>query len=411
MAKKICGGIFAAIAVIVVLALVGLGWAAVVMTKLGYRIEKVGDYDTTIVFIGDSIAEALIGPSPLGERDNYGYYAVLGKSNNFKYYNHSVSGHKTSGGMTGEGSDGLLEMLMREDENATLMKSHLMEADIIDISILGNNILQYNLGLLLLEIADPEFESKYESGNTLINALENGDTVTRPSVEEPGATVVFDFPPTVRDLEQIIARLKELNPTATILFQTVYNPFYEGSIHLHQPVIDELAKITDDGRFGKEGEPIATVAQFREIAQDLLEYLNGMLYSYLDEHEGDFEIIDVNKRFDEITKSDVVDEQTNLSSDCLGRYLIFDDWTHPSNFGHAVIADVTQEKLVELGFANEASAVKNYRDMRLEQLARMYKGVKGFDYDGAVRSVRFARSFSDITLAYFEAIRGYTPIY
>ena len=38
-----------------------------------------GNDKYTIVYIGDSIAEALIGPSPLGERDNYGYYALVGK--------------------------------------------------------------------------------------------------------------------------------------------------------------------------------------------------------------------------------------------------------------------------------------------------------------------------------------------
>ena len=38
-------------------------------------------HPTTIVYIGDSIAEALIGPSPVSERDNYGYYALVGRAN------------------------------------------------------------------------------------------------------------------------------------------------------------------------------------------------------------------------------------------------------------------------------------------------------------------------------------------
>jgi len=43
------------------------------------------------------------------------------------------------------------------------------------ISVLGNNVLQYDLGLMMLEVADPQFEYKYANdGNTLINALENG---------------------------------------------------------------------------------------------------------------------------------------------------------------------------------------------------------------------------------------------
>ena len=40
----------------------------------------------TIVFLGDSIAEALIGPSPVSERDNYGYYALVGRVNGLNYF-------------------------------------------------------------------------------------------------------------------------------------------------------------------------------------------------------------------------------------------------------------------------------------------------------------------------------------
>ena len=39
------------------------------------------DFDgkTLMVWIGDSIAEGIVGPSPLSERENYAYYAMLGK--------------------------------------------------------------------------------------------------------------------------------------------------------------------------------------------------------------------------------------------------------------------------------------------------------------------------------------------
>lgn len=32
----------------------------------------------SIVYLGDSIAEAVLGPSPICERERYGYFAVLG---------------------------------------------------------------------------------------------------------------------------------------------------------------------------------------------------------------------------------------------------------------------------------------------------------------------------------------------
>ncbi|MDE6302654.1 MAG: hypothetical protein K2M36_03600, partial [Clostridia bacterium] len=318
-------------------------------------IPQPADDAYTIVYIGDSIAEALIGPSPLGERDNYGYYALVGRVNGFKYYNHSVSGHKTSTGIVS--GDGLLEMISREDENGALMRSHLQEADMIHISVLGNNLLQYNLGLLMLEVADPEFEAKYAKGTTLINALENG-SVDRPlfrdSVEEfeesgKPKKVKFDFPPTYSDICNIVATLKELNPDTTIIFQKVYNPFFEGSKHLSAAVMAKLAEITDDGRFGAEGEPITTIEQQRALADRLLSYLNGMLDRYLAENPDSITIIDANKAFNKIVEMDK-DENGNidLSGNSLGRKLIYQDWTHPSNLGHAIIAGLTQDLLDEL---------------------------------------------------------------
>ncbi|MDE7373189.1 MAG: hypothetical protein K2N18_03920, partial [Clostridia bacterium] len=201
----------------------------------------------TIVYLGDSIAEALIGPSPLSERDNYGYYAIVGKTNGFKYYNHSVSGHKTSTGIVS--GDGLWEMINKDDQNAVLMRTHIKQADMIHVSVLGNNVLQYNIGLMLLEVADNEFESKYlaykrdhnEKDITLINALEEGSTekpLYRDSLYEGGDRVKFDFPPTSKDIARIVDKLKELNPNATLVFQKVYNPFFEGSKHLNKATMN-----------------------------------------------------------------------------------------------------------------------------------------------------------------------------
>lgn len=92
MAKKTLGILLA----VMLVALTVLGLAAC---------NNQAEDKYTIVYLGDSIAEALIGPSPLSERDNYGYYAIVGKTNGFNYYNHSVSGHKTSTGIvSGDGA-------------------------------------------------------------------------------------------------------------------------------------------------------------------------------------------------------------------------------------------------------------------------------------------------------------------
>ncbi len=364
----------------------------------------------SIVFLGDSIAEGLIGASPLSERDNYGYYAILGKCNDMAYYNHSVSGHKTSGGMAGEGADGFLEIISRESENATLMKTHIEQADVIHISILGNNVLQYDLGLMLMEVADPDFEEKYLEGNTLINALHDGGVMERESLKVPGEMVEFNFPSTYQNIVDVVAQLKALNPTAKIIFQKVYNPFYDGSSLLYWQAANALANTIDDGRFGKEGEPITSIEQIRKLAQYLLDFLNGVLDEYLVEHPGAFTILDIATSFSEVTALDKnADGSVNLSSDSLGASLLYPDWTHPSNFGHAVVACETQKLLEEWGYADE-NALAKYKAIKVDQIERMYAPIDGFDKDEAISTINGAETFLDVTLAYFGAIDGYTPV-
>lgn len=373
----------------------------------------------TIVYIGDSIAEALIGPSPLSERDNYGYYAIVGRINNFRYYNHAVSGHKTSTGIVS--GDGLLEMLLRDNdkESAVLMKTHIEQADMVHISVLGNNILQYNLGLMMLEIAYPDFEQKYQEGDTLINALEEGRTMFRDSVELFDANgnpkeVKFDFPSTYQDICDIVDRIKELNPKATIVFQKVYNPFFDGSKHLSSVVRAKLAQITDEsGRFGEAGKNIDTIEQIRALADTLLGYLNGMLDKYLEEHPGAITILDAGAAFEEVVQRDKNDDgSVNLAEDCLGRQLIYQDWTHPSNFGHAVIAGCTQDLLDEMGISS-SNAISAYKEIKIDQINRLFKPIEDFDAQGAIDAINAADTFLDVTLAYFKAIDygNITPIY
>lgn len=390
--------------------------------------------DKTIVFLGDSIAEALIGPSPLSERDNYGYYALLGRANNFRYFNHSVSGHKTSGDMLGNEDGGFLGLLKEVKENgesSTLMKTHIQQADIIHISILGNNLLQYDLGLLMLEVADPSFPEKYDngskSGTTLINYLHNGGKTERTSldVDENGnhRKIKFNFPNTYQNICDIVDILREWNPSATIFFQKVYNPVVGGSKFLYPELLSALADIEDDGRFGAEGMPIATIEQVRAVAQELLNCLNGILDEYLAANPGSINIIDANKAFDDYAKTDVRDGKpyygtlTDTEGTCKGADLFFSDWTHPSNIGHAVLAATTQKAFEEKGLA-AANAVDVYKQIKIEQVNRMYNGQVSkdgnetvFDTNGAVASINAATTFQGVTDAYFDAIRGYQPKY
>ncbi len=394
------------------------------------RKAEVAPPDKTIVFLGDSIAEALIGPSPLSERDNYGYYALIGRTNNFKYYNHAVSGHKTSGSMFPMGG-GFLDLLEREEESATLMKTHIKQADIIHISIGGNNLLQYNLGLLMMEVAKSDFVEKYKNGakdgTTLINKLRHGGREKRTSLttDKDGNhyEVEFDFPDAYQDICDIVSVLHEMNPNAKIFFQKVYNPVVGGSKFLYPELISALAEIDDDGRFGAAGTKIVTIEQVRLVAQTLLNCLNGMLDDYLVANPGSVTIIDANKAFDDYAKTDVRDGKvyygtlSDSEGTCKGAELFFSDWTHPSNIGHAVLAATTQKVFEDMGLAS-ANALDGYKQIKVEQVNRMYAGqalttdasVK-FDAGAVISDINSADSYQAVTDVYFAAIRGYLPKY
>lgn len=398
-----------------------------------------------IVFLGDSIAEALIGASPVSERDNYGYYAIVGRTNDFNYYNHSMSGHLTSGNMADKSGEGLLEVISRKDEKATLIRTHIVEADVIHISVLGNNVLQYSLASLMLETADKlaniapgspeswyqacfdretdeelkeELKERYADDKSLFDYLHDGGTLenVRPSVwSEDGETFhfgdrndgnnietadpKFNFPPTYQNIVDIVAKLRELNPTAKIIFQKVYNPVYEGTTLLNEW---EYAALAEKG--------YDTTAKIRELAGHLLGFLNGMLDEYNQNHPDSTVLtLDICKAFDEVTNTDVKNGEVDLSANGLGRSLIYQDFTHPSNFGHAIIAQETQKMLEELGIANK-NALANYKAIKCDQLDRIYSGVEGFDLQAAKDAVNNADTYYATTRAYFDKTDGYVPV-
>lgn len=403
------------------------------------------DGKLNIVFLGDSIAEALIGSSPVSERDNYGYYAIVGRTNGYNYYNHSMSGHLTSGNMADKSGEGLLEVISRPTEKATLIRTHIVEADVIHISVLGNNVLQYSLGSLMLEMADKlagieagsenswyqscfdretdeetkrQLKDYYQDKTSLFDYLHDGGTLenVRPSIwSGDGETISFgdrfdgenpytvdpkfNFPPTYQNIVDIVAKLRELNPTAKIIFQKVYNPVYEGTPLITKWEYQALAEKGYD-----------TIAKVRELAGHLLDYLNGMLDEYNEKHpDSTVYTLDICKAFDDITKTDVKDGVVDLSATSLGRSLIYQDFTHPSNFGHAVIAEETQKLLKRLGIAS-SDALAKYKAIKCDQLDRIYSGVQGFDLQAAKDAVNGADTYYATTRAYFDKTDGYVPV-
>lgn len=134
--------------------------------------------------LGDSIA------SGYGLEDPMDSYAVLiAKEKSYALTNDAVPGHTT---------DDLLWVLC----NSTDARNSVQQAELISISICGNDLIQF------LGKADTA---------TLMDIMLNG--VNAKSVRDAQEKIVFN-------LESICTELRLLNSTAPIIFQTQYNPLY-----------------------------------------------------------------------------------------------------------------------------------------------------------------------------------------
>ena len=310
---------------------------------------------TEIVYLGDSIAEGILGASPLGLRHEYAYANVLGRRNDLTYYNHSVSGHLTKD---------LRAILENEDLDYDMARGlllHVSEADIIHVSILGNDLLQsMNMNAVVLEAA----QDKYD--------IINGIAATASE-----------------NIAVIVDRLKELNPDALIIFQNVYNPLSEKSTLVDKPT---RATLSAEYRI-EEGD-------LRELGSGILDRLNGVLDNYLKEHPDAFVIADARSEFDRIFEEDYE----------RGKGLIYPDYIHPSNEGHAVLADLTQGILEERGLVDGKKAIAEYKTMRKNVLTN-YFAESGADIAAATAAIDAAADCAAVTKAFFAATKGFTPAY
>ncbi len=309
---------------------------------------------TEIVYLGDSIAEGILGASPLGLRHEYAYANVLGRRNDFEYYNHSVSGHLTKD----------LLALLNNDlgyDGARGLILHVREADIIHVSILGNDLLQdMSMNDVVLEAAQGLY--------TIIDGI---------------AETAYE------NITGIVARIRELNPDATLIFQNVYNPLSENST-----LVDEETRATLAAEHDTYPE------DFRQLGAGILNRLNGVLDRYLAEHPGAFIIADAQAEFDRIFAEDYE----------RGKDLIYPDYIHPSNEGHAVLADLTQGILEANRLADASAALAEYKTMRKNMLDNYFDGIAA-DIDGVKAAIDAAADCSAVTEAFFDATRGLTPDY
>jgi lysophospholipase L1-like esterase len=303
-----------------------------------------------IVYLGDSIAEALAGPSPLSEREHYGYYGVIGIRNEYTYRNRAVSGSRSAD---------LLRYIQKDDEDARILRTLLKDADIIHISILGNDLLLSDLSGILIAALDEDYT---KVDQIVENAREN--------------------------ISGIVSTLREYNSHGVIIFQNVYNPIHPDSLLLNE----EMHAAMEERGVAPE--------EYKVYGDIILNKVNGVLDEYAEAHPGEIQIINAQARFNEIC--DEFPER--------GLRLQCHDGVHPSSYGHAVLADLCQELLEELELADKATALKNYKSLRIEQLTRMYKGTS-VNVRSVKAQIKKAKSCEEVTNIYFDATAGVTPNY
>lgn len=218
------------------------------------------------LLLGDSIAfgAGIVNP------DEACYGRIVADTNGYNYKNCAVSGY-TSSAL-------LAHMLLPAVSDA------IAEADIISLSIGGNDFLTSNMVLLGIEAG-------------AFNNLETFDEIAENFYE---------------NYCRIIEKIRELNPDAVILAQTLYNP-------MHNPL--------------------------KEIYQAGADRLNAVYHRYLKENPGSIVIVDVGKAFEGHPE------------------YIADDCVHPNSIGNEIIAKLVLKTLKELGLGKTDVPVINVEGM------------------------------------------------
>ena len=204
------------------------------------------------LLLGDSIAfgAGIVNP------DEACYGKIVADTNGYNYKNCCVSGYNSTAL--------LAHMLLPAVSDA------IKEADIISLSIGGNDFLTSNMVQLGIEAG-------------AFNNLETFDKIAENFYE---------------NYCRIIEKIRELNPDAVILAQTLYNPMHNALNEIYQAGADRL---------------------------------NAVYRRYLKENPGSIVIVDVGKAFEGHPE------------------YIADDCVHPNSIGNEIIAKLVLKTLKDLG--------------------------------------------------------------
>jgi|GEM_PF-1378913 len=354
-------------------------------------IDDVDYSDHYVVFLGDSIAEGIIGVSPEEERINYAYYGVLGQINGYHYENRAISGNQTKD---------LLQYVTTPESDANMPITHLSKADMICISITGNDILFHNFPCMMYEII-----AKKVIGDDYINdqrvkdcylynkktTIDDINGVYHLVTPGDGLQSLEDCKIRARaNLNSVLKRIRELNPTAKVFFQNTYNPVDNESELIPLDLVSALIELDPSYDYSTP----SGVEKYREMGVTILGSMSDILKDISESNENVY-FVDVAKVFNEVYQAD--QEK--------GKALLFVDGVHPSDKGHALIAEIYQNTFVQMGLAENVKSLEKYKELRLKQFDRMFK--EEYQQNGSIdtfkTNLKNAKTMSEVDDVYFGA--------
>lgn len=360
-----------------------------------------------MLIMGDSIAESVIGPSPITERYNYGYYGLLDQCNsNINVYNAAVSGHES--GHLVDLLNGNLPSYTRNGEiykvpNSRNYIQRVKDADLMHVSIFGNDLLGPHMNEILKNFIEAEALGKIGLGQAITDKTDN-ESVSNKLAEI--STKFNEIMYTSEDTEKtslwkgnvsknakkLVEKLIELKKkNSKVIFQKIYNPIIEGTNLVSKEVKETLKSKKGLDFDTKEGR-----AYLRKITAEMIRILFLPLENEI-KGKSDFMTIDPQEHFNKL----VGDDESRFKD------LIFPDYVHPSNEGHSQLFVLTQETLRKEGIitAKEYKAsLKKYKKILTNQYARLY----GRDTKIS-KKINKAASLSDASRIYFAEIKGKVP--
>ena len=360
-----------------------------------------------VLIMGDSIAESVIGPSPITERYNYGYYGLLDQCNsNFNVYNAAVSGHES--GHLVDMLKGDLPSYTRNGNRYNVPNSrNIIEraknADIMHVSIFGNDLLGEYMNGILKDFIEAEVLHKFELGKPITEKTDNASVSSKLeeissrfnkimyTSEDPKETSLWkgNVSKNAKELVELISKLKKKD--SKVFFQKIYNPIVEGT-----NLVSKEVKQTLKDKKGLDFDSAEGRAYLKKLTAEMIRLLFLPLENEI-KGKSDFNIIDPQEHFNNVANGD----ESKLKD------LIFPDYVHPSNEGHSQLFILTQETFYKKGIITKKefdASLSKYKKLLNSQYNRLFGRNSKLS-----KKISKAKTLSEASRIYFDAIKGKTP--